>query len=131
MLVGRVTMFLVGGAVGYSLASYYANLLWARGDADTSLVALVVAPIAAAILGALSALFVRGVAVFAGAAIVGYLVLAIGWVAYAGVFAIADHDGGKGMAVIFLFAPVGGALIGLIAAALLARPGNGGSPATP
>jgi hypothetical protein len=123
-------MFLAGGAVGYGLASYYANLLWARGEADTVLVAFVVAPIAAAILGTLSALFVRGVAVFAAAAVIGYLVLAFGWILYAGTFDIADRDGGKGMAVIFLFAPVGGALIGLIAAALLTRP-EAGSQATP
>lgn len=124
-------MFLAGGAVGYCLASYYANLVWARGSADTLVVAFVIAPAGAAILGTLSALFVRGVAVFAAAAVIGYLVLAIGWIAYADIFAIADREGGKGMAMIFLFAPAGGALIGLIAAGLLARPLPGSPQPTP
>ena len=131
MPVRRVLMFVAGAAAGYCLASYYANLLWARGAADTLTVAVVVAPVGAAVLGAISAVFVRGIALFAAAAVIGYLVVALGWFAYAGLFGIADRDGGKGMAMIFLFAPAGGALIGLIAAALLARPGSAAPQATP
>ncbi len=131
MPVRRFAMALAGGAVGYCLASYYANLLWARGSADSLLVAFFVAPIGAAILGTLSALFVRGIAVFAAATVIGYLVLAVGWIAYADIFGIADRDGGKGMAMIFLFAPAGGALIGLIAAALLAPSARGARQMTP
>src|SRR6202035_911450 len=84
------------------------------------------------VVGIISALFIRAAAIFAAASLIGYLVVAFGWLAYASLFDIADRDGGKGMAMIFILAPAGGALIGLIAAALLARPSAdaGAAPTT-
>ena len=64
----------------------------------------------------------RGVAIFAAAAVIGYFVIVFAWIAYATVFDIGDREGGKGMGMIFIFGPAAGALIGLIAAGLLAWP---------
>ncbi len=66
----------------------------------------------------------RGVAIFAAAAVIGYFVLVAGWFGYADLFGIADREGGKGMAMIFMLGPAGGAMIGLIAAGLLGRRGT-------
>jgi hypothetical protein len=131
MPVRRVLMFVAGAAIGYCLVSYYGNLLWARDSAATLLVTFVIAPAGAAIFGVLGALFVRNLAIFAAATVIGYLVLTLGWVAYADIFNIADREGGKGMAMIFLFAPAGGAMIGLLATALLMRPADKASSAPP
>jgi hypothetical protein len=93
-------------------------------------IGLLVAAVGAVAIGIISALFVRGIAIFAAGTVAGYFVIVFGWLAYAEVFDIADREGGKGMAMIFIFAPAAGAVIGLIAAGLLSRRGlPDGSPA--
>jgi hypothetical protein len=81
-----------------------------------------VAAACAIVIGLLSARFVHRVGVFAAATVIGYFVIVFGWFAYAALFGIGDREGGKGMAMIFILGPAAGAVIGLIAAALLARP---------
>jgi hypothetical protein len=117
-----VFMFLVGAAVGYCALWYYVDLLGLFDYRSGPVVGLFVAAVGAVAIGIVSALFVRGIAIFAAATVVGYFVIVFGWLAYAAVFDIADREGGKGMAMIFIFAPAAGAVIGLIAAGLLARP---------
>jgi hypothetical protein len=63
----------------------------------------------------------RTVAIFAAATVVGYLALVFGWIAYASVFDIADPDGGKGMEIVFVIAPVAAAAVGVMAAGLLSN----------
>ena len=114
-------MFIVGAVLGYWIVFYYTDLLWVRGTASMLLAAYVIAPAGAVICGIISAYFVRGVLVFAAATLIGYVVVLFGWLTYADLFDIADREGGKGMTMIFILAPAGGAMIGLIAAGLLAR----------
>ncbi len=83
--------------------------------------AFIVAPAGALILSLLSAFFVRGVAIFAAATVIGYFVVLFGWIAYAVVFDIADREGSRAMGMVFIIAPAGGAMIGLIGAGLLSR----------
>jgi hypothetical protein len=73
-------------------------------------------------IGIVSARFVRSVAIFGVSTVIGYLLVVSAWLAYADFFGIGDREGGKGMAMIFIFGPAAGAVIGLIAAGLLARP---------
>jgi len=124
-------MFLVGAAVGYCALWYYVDLLGLFDYRSGPVVGLLVAAVGAVAIGIISALFVRGIAIFAAATVVGYFVIVFGWLAYAAVFDIADREGGKGMAMIFIFAPAAGALIGLIAAGLLARPNKTDGAAAP
>lgn len=122
MGIRAVFMFLVGAAVGYCALWYYVDLLGLFDYRSGPVVGLLVAAAGAVAIGIISALFVRGIAIFAAATVVGYFVIVFGWLAYAAVFDIADREGSKGMAMIFIFGPAAGAVIGLIAAALLARP---------
>ena len=116
----RAVMFLVGAAVGFCVIWYYLALL---GLFDGPYpVGPVVAAFCAIGIGIVSARFVRSVAIFAAATAIGYFVIVFGWLAYARVFDIGDREGGKGMAMIFIFGPAAGAVIGLVAAGLLARP---------
>src|SRR5205823_5741757 len=94
MGIRTVFMFLVGTTVGYCVLWYYVDLLGLFAYRPYPLGPLIAA---------------------AGA-------IVFGWLAYAAVFDIADREGGKGMTMIFIFAPAAGAVIGLIAAGLLARP---------
>ena len=121
MGIRTVFMFLVGAAVGYCVLWYYVDLLGLFAYRPYPLGPLIAAA-GAIVVGIISARFVRGVAIFAAATGIGYLAIVFGWLAYAAVFDIADREGSKGMAIIFIFAPAAGAVIGLIAAALLARP---------
>ena len=82
----------------------------------------VVAAFCAIGIGIVSARFVRSVAIFGVSTVIGYLLVVSAWLAYADFFGIGDREGGKGMAMIFIFGPAAGAVIGLIAAGLLARP---------
>ena len=122
MGIRAVFMFLVGAAVGYCALWYYVDFLSLFDYRSGPVVGLLVAAVGAVAIGIASAWFVRGIAIFAAATVVGYFVIVFGWLAYAAAFDIADREGGKGMAMIFIFAPAAGAVIGLIAAALLARP---------
>jgi hypothetical protein len=119
MPIRAVVMFAAGAIVGYCLVAYYAELLWV-GDATSGQIAtFLVAPAGALICGLVSAIFARGAAIFAAATVIGYLCVAVSWFSFADVFGIGDREGGKGMGMIFIFAPAGGAMIGLIAAGLL------------
>ena len=130
MGIRAVFMFLVGAAVGYCALWYYVDLLGLFDYRSGPVIGLLVAAVGAVAIGIISALFVRGIAIFAAATVVGYFVIVFGWLAYAAVFDIGDREGGKGMAMIFIFAPAAGAVIGLIAAGLLSRRGlPDGSPA--
>jgi hypothetical protein len=113
-------MFLVGAAVGFCVIWYYVALL---GLFDGPYpVGPVVAAFCAIGIGIVSARFVRSVAIFGVSTVIGYLLVVSAWLAYADFFGIGDREGGKGMAMIFIFGPAAGAVIGLIAAGLLARP---------
>ncbi|TMJ73753.1 MAG: hypothetical protein E6G73_10895 [Alphaproteobacteria bacterium] len=130
MGIRAVFMFLVGAAVGYCALWYYVDLLGLFDYRSGPVIGLLVAAVGAVAIGIISALFVRGIAIFAAATVAGYFVIVFGWLAYAAVFDIADREGGKGMAMIFIFGPAAGAVIGLIAAGLLSRRGlPDGSPA--
>jgi hypothetical protein len=118
MPIRALVMFVVGAVVGYCLVAYYAELLWVRDAISGQVVTFLVAPVGALICGLISAIFARGTVVFAAATVIGYLVVAAGWFVFADVFGISDREGGKGMGMIFIFAPAGGAMIGLIAASL-------------
>ena len=115
-------MFAAGALVGYWITFYYADLLWVSGSASSLIAKLAIAPAGALVFGTVSALFVRRAGVFAVATAAGYFVLLLFWFVYADLFDIADREGGKGMAMIFLLGPIGGAMIGLIAAGLLGPP---------
>lgn len=116
----RAVMFLVGAAVGFCVIWYYVALLGLFEGPYP--VGSVVAAFCAIGIGIVSARFVRSVAIFGVSTVIGYLLVVSGWLAYADVFGIGDREGGKGMAMIFIFGPAAGAVIGLIAAGLLARP---------
>jgi hypothetical protein len=111
MRVRAVVMFGAGAVVGYWLVAYYGELLWV-GDANTSLVvSFIVAPAGALVCGVISAVFARRVAVFAATTVIGYLVVTAGWFVFADAFGIGDREGSKGMGMIFIFGPAGGAMI--------------------
>jgi hypothetical protein len=114
-------MFMAGAVVGYGISLYYAELLWVADTTSDLVAAFIVAPAGALIFGLLSAFFARSVAIFATATVIGYFVVLFCWIAYAVVFDIADREGSKGMGMVFIIAPAGGAMIGLIAAGLLSR----------
>jgi hypothetical protein len=63
----------------------------------------------------------RALAIFVAAAVIGYVFLVFSWIAYASMFDIADPDGGKGMEIVFVVAPVAAAAVGLMAVGLLSR----------
>ena len=117
----RALMFLVGAAVGFCVIWYYVALLGLFDDGPYP-VGPVVAAFCAIGIGIVSARFVRSVAIFGVSTVIGYLLVVSAWLAYADFFGIGDREGGKGMAMIFIFGPAAGAVIGLIAAGLLARP---------
>jgi|SRR5437764_1561421 hypothetical protein len=125
----RAVMFMVGAAVGFCVIWYYVALLGLFGDGSYP-VGPVVAAFCAIGVGIVSARFVRSVAIFGVSTVIGYLLVVSGWLAYADVFGIGDREGGKGMAIIFIFGPAAGAVIGLIAAGFLSRRGlSDGNPA--
>ena len=121
MHLRTVFMFTAGGVVGYFISLYYVDLLWAADDTSDLVATFIVAPAGALIFGLLSAFFARSVAIFAASTVIGYFVVLFAWIAYAAVFDIGDREGGKGMAMMFIVAPAGCAMIGLIAAGLLSR----------
>ena len=121
MHLRTVFMFTAGGVVGYFISLYYADLLWAADATSDLVAAFIVAPAGALIFGLLSAFFARSMAIFAASRAIGDFVVLFAWIAYAAVFDIGDREGGKGMAMMFIVAPAGGAMIGLIAAGLLSR----------
>ena len=129
MRIGMVVMFAAGAIVGYCVVAYCAELLWVGGATSDLIVSLIVAPAGAVVCGIISAVFVRGVAVFAAAMVIGYLVVTAGWFVFADAFGIGDREGGKGMGMIFIIGPAAGAMIGLVAAGLLGRR-EGQSPPT-
>jgi hypothetical protein len=105
-----VLTFAVGAVIAFCVMFYYVDLLG---------LPFVLAPVGAIAAGMCSALFGRVVAIFAAAAVIGYVIVVFIWLGYAGLFEIGDRDGGKTMEMIFIFAPAGGVMIGLIAAAML------------
>jgi hypothetical protein len=121
MGIRAVFMFLVGATVGLCVIWYYVAVL-GLFDSSPFPIGPLVAAACAIVIGLLSARFVHGVGVLAAATVIGYFVIVFGWFAYAALFGIGDREGGKGMAMIFIIGPAAGAVIGLIAAALLARP---------
>ena len=122
MGIKAVFMFLVGAAVGYVVLWYYVDLLGLFDYGSNPALGLIVASAGAAVIGIISAFFVRAVTIFAAAAVIGYFVVVFGWLAFATLFDISDREGGKGMGMIFIFGPAAGTIIGLISAGLLARP---------
>ena len=121
MYLKYLALFAVGAVVGYGVVFYYAELLWVRGPASHLVATSIIAPAGAMVFGILSALFVRAAGIFAAATVAGYFLLLFSWVAYASVFDIADREGGKAMAVVFIIAPAVGAASGLIAVVLLSH----------
>src|ERR1043165_7901246 len=116
----RAVMFLVGAAVGFCVIWYYVALL---GLFDGPYpVGPVVAAFCAIGIGIVSARFVRSVAIFGVSTVIGYLLVVSGWLAYADFFGIGDREGGKGMAMIFIFGPAAGAVIGFVAEGVFAPP---------
>ena len=115
----RSIMFLAGAVVGFFVIWYYVDVFGLFNYGASRGLGLVVGAPGAIVLGIISAFFIRAVAIFALATLIGYLVIAFGWIVYANLFDIADREGGKGMAIIFILAPAGGAMIGLVAAGLL------------
>jgi hypothetical protein len=114
-------MFLAGAAIGFFIIWYYVDLFGFFNYRSSRTTGLAVGAAAAILLGVVSALFIRAVAIFAVATVVGYVIVVFGWLAYAGLFDIGDREGGKGMGMIFIIGPAAGAMIGLIATALLSR----------
>jgi hypothetical protein len=55
------------------------------------------------------------------AAIMGFLVIAFGYVAYADQANYLDREGATGMAVVFFYAPLGGIIVGAVSAFLAFR----------
>jgi membrane-associated phospholipid phosphatase len=51
-----------------------------------------------------------------GGAILGFLVIAFGYIAYADSTNYFDREGATGMGVVFFYAPLGGLITGIIAA---------------
>jgi hypothetical protein len=114
--MGRAIAMFVGGAVvGFCLIFYYVELFG---------LPLLFVPTGAVIVGLGSAYFDRVGTIFAVATAIGYIIVLSIWIAYTNLFDIADRDGGKTMEMIFILAPAGGAMIGLIATALLGRRGT-------
>jgi len=114
-------MFLAGAAIGFLIIWYYVDLFGFFNYRSSRATGLAVGAAAAILLGVVSALFIRAVAIFAVATVVGYVIVVFGWLAYAGLFDIGDREGGKGMGMIFIVGPAAGALIGLVATVLLSR----------
>ena len=48
--------------------------------------------------------------------VVGYAIILLGWIAYADLAGVVDRDGGKTMGIAFMFAPLGGVVLGLLMA---------------
>ena len=61
------------------------------------------------------------ISTFVGATIVGFLAMALGWLAYADSIDYFDREGSTGMAVIFMIAPTGGIVAGAVSAFLAYR----------
>lgn len=59
---------------------------------------------------------IRTAVAFVAATLLAYLVIVAGWIAYADRAHVADNDGGVGMAVVFVYAPIGAILTGVGAA---------------
>ena len=124
-------MFLAGAIIGFFVVWYYVDLFGLFGYRSSRGYGLVVGVAGALLLGIISAFLIRAVAIFAAATVIGYVVFVFGWITYAHIFDIADREGGKGMAMIFIVGPAAGAIIGLIAASLLSRrgmPNDGPAP---
>jgi hypothetical protein len=114
--MGRAIAMFVGGAiVGFCLIFYCAELFG---------LPFLLVPTGAVIVGLGSAYFDRAVTTFAVATVIGYITILSIWIAYTNLFDIVDRDGGKTMEMMFTLAPAGGAMIGLIATALLGRRGT-------
>jgi hypothetical protein len=131
MQTRRAVMFLAGALIGFFVVWYYVDLFGLFDYRSSRAFGLVVGVVGALLLGIVSAFFIRAVAIFAAATVIGYLAIVFGWIAYAHIFDIADREGGKGMAMIFIFGPSAAAIIGLIAASLLSRrgiPNDGAAP---
>jgi MFS family permease len=124
-------MFLAGAVIGFLVVWYYVDLFGLFDYRSSRAFGLAVGAAGALLLGIISAFFIRAVAIFAAATVIGYVVVVFGWIAYAHIFDIADREGGKGMGMIFIVGPAAGAIIGLIAASLLSRrgmPNDGPAP---
>jgi hypothetical protein len=117
-------MFLAGAIIGFFAILYYVDLFGMFDYRSSRTFGLVVGAVGALVLGIISAFLIRAVAIFAAATVIGYVVFVFGWITYAHSFDIADREGGKGMAMIFIVGPAAGAIIGLIAASLLSRRGT-------
>ena len=52
-------------------------------------------------------------------ALVGFLAMAFGYVAYADSTHYFDREGATGMAVVFFYAPLGGILLGIVSAVVV------------
>src|ERR1700749_2283719 len=61
------------------------------------------------------------VAVFVAGTVLGFLAIAGGFLAWAMATDFVDREGSTGMAVVFIEAPVGGLLIGVVAALITSR----------
>jgi hypothetical protein len=114
-------MFLAGAVIGFFIIWYYVDLFGFFNYRSSRGTGLAIGAAGALALGIICTLFIRGVAIFAAATLIGYVVVVSGWLAYAAVFDIGDREGGKGMGMIFILGPAAGAVVGLIAAALLSR----------
>jgi hypothetical protein len=124
-------MFLAGAIIGFFVVWYYVDLFGLFDYRSSRAFGLAVGAAGALLLGIISAFFIRAVAIFATATVIGYVVVVFGWITYAHIFDIADREGGKGMTMIFIVGPAAGAIIGLIAASLLSRrgvPNDGPAP---
>jgi hypothetical protein len=117
-------MFMAGAVIGFFIIWYYVDLFGFFNYRSSRGAGLAIGAAGALALGIICTLFIRGVAIFAAATLIGYVVVVFGWLAYAAVFDIGDREGGKGMGMIFILGPAAGAVIGLIAAALLSRRGT-------
>lgn len=63
----------------------------------------------------------RRVGMFLAGLVLGYLVILFGWIGYAELAGVVDRDGGKGMAIAFLVAPVGAVVSGIVLAAVAGK----------
>lgn len=63
----------------------------------------------------------RAVGLFVLGVVVGYLAVLFGWIGYAEQFDVGDMDGGKVMGVVFVIAPVGAIVLGVLLAVLFGR----------
>jgi hypothetical protein len=59
-------------------------------------------------------IFIWSVAGFAAGLVAGYGLVLAGWLGYAHLARIADHDGGKLMDVAFFAAPAAGVAVGIV-----------------